>query len=262
MIPLIEEQNRLALLGTCFTFGLFLLLLPSWAKLRWNKNKTWVSLGLNFTNLKSFSKNFLKGFFIAFSLIAFVLIPIFYGQWGDFVDSIGFKYLWNAIWLGLFVGFAEEMIFRGWLLNEINLLLSSVRALFLQAMFFSFSHVIAFIKSDLGGFELIFLLFGLFLLGLVLGLIRILDHGSISGCIGLHGGLVGLWFFINSDLIDIDQSTPTWLIGPGGLSPNPIGSLTAIFSLLGILFFYRTAFAMAGRPCNGARRASSRGETP
>ena len=168
----------------------------------------------------------------------------------------------NAIVLGLVVGFAEELIFRGWLLNEANLFLSPISSISFQAILFSLAHIFAFIKSGLGVIELISLLFGLFLLGLVLGLLRVLDHGSIIGCIGLHGGLVGIWFFINSSLIDISFSTPIWLIGPGGESPNPIGSFTAILCFVAILVYYRTAFAIAGRPFNGARNASSKEETP
>ena len=109
---------------------------------------------------------------------------------------------------------------------------------------------------------MIALLIGLFLLGLVLGLRRILDQGSLSGCIGLHGGLVGLWFFVNTDLIDVSQNTPTWLIGPGNSAPNPIGSVVSIICLTLVLLFYRTAFAIAGRPCKGARKASSNGAIP
>ncbi len=262
LLPFIQEQNKLDLLGTFFTFGLFLILLPSWAEFRWKKQETWLSLGLGFVNKTFFYKTYLKGLIMAVALIFFILIPIFYGRWVEFADPLGFTYLLNAIFLGLVVGFAEELIFRGWLWNEANLLLGPIWGIPVQAMFFSFSHIIAFLKLDLGLFELIALLFGLFLLGLVLGIRRILDNGSISGCIGLHGGLVGLWFFINVDIIDISKTTPTWLIGPGRFSPNPIGSFTGILCLLLILFFYRTALANAGRPSNGARNASSRGAIP
>jgi len=262
LIPFLEDKDRLELLGTLFTFSLFLILLPSWAKLRWNQLKIWSALGFNFKDTKTFVKTFLKGFSIAVGLISCVLVPIFYGRWGHFVNPLGFIYLWNGVLLGLVVGFAEELIFRGWLFNEGKVLLGPTGGIHFQAILFSLSHIVGFIKSDLDLLELIFLLLGLFLLGLVLGLRRILDRGSISGCIGLHGGLVGLWFFINADLIDISRYTPTWLIGPGELSPNPIGSFTGICCLLVILFCYRTAFAIAARPCNGARNASSRGATP
>ena len=106
------------------------------------------------------------------------------------------------------------------------------------------------------------MLFGLFLLGLALALRRILDHGSLIGCIGLHGGLVGVWFLVNSSLLDISINIPSLLIGPGGLSPNPVGSLIGICGLGLILVNYWKALAMAGRPFNGERKASFNDVTP
>ena len=107
-----------------------------------------------------------------------------------------------------------------------------------------------------------YLLAGLFLLGLLLSLRRILDKGSLIGSIGLHGGLVGSWFFINSDVINISPNAPSWITGPGDLAPNPIGGMVAISALCLILSFYRTAFAMARLPLRGERNASSKGAIP
>ena len=90
----------------------------------------------------------------------------------------------------------------------------------------------------------------------MLALQRILDHGSLIGCIGIHGGLVGVWFLANFVFLDISSNIPTILIGPGNLSPNPIGSLTGILGLGATLVNYWKAFAMAGRPFNGERKAS------
>ena len=140
---------------------------------------------MNFTNPKIFCTIFSKGFLTAVGLISCVLIPILCGHWITFVDPLDFTYLVNAILLGLVVGFAEELIFRGWLLNEANLFLGPISSISFQAIFFSLSHIIAFLKSGLGVFELIFLLFGLFLLGLmlglVLGLMSLVRSGTKSG---------------------------------------------------------------------------------
>jgi membrane protease YdiL (CAAX protease family) len=46
----------------------------------------------------------------------------------------------NGLLLGLGVGFAEELLFRGWLLGELSLLLGGQRALGLQAALFSLVH--------------------------------------------------------------------------------------------------------------------------
>ena len=139
-----------------------------------------------------------------------------------------------------------------------NLIFGSRWGIFIQAGIFSLAHI-PFRWGVIGSLSVSF---GLFLLGIVLGIRRTLDGGSLIGCISLHGGLVGIWFFLTSNFIDILSNTPTWIVGPGGASPNPIGSFISIFLLLLIIFNYRTAFAIAGRPSNGARNASSRGATP
>ena len=105
------------------------------------------------------------------------------------------------------------------------------------------------------------LFFGLFLLGLVLGLIRRIDNGSLWGCVGLHGGLVGSWFVVTSG-IQLSSDTPVLLFGPGGSNLNPIGGLLGICALSVILLLQRTAWAIAGPPFNGARNASSSGASP
>ena len=86
------------------------------------------------------------------------------------------------------------------------------------------------------------LLSGLLLLGLVLALKRQDERGSLWGCIGLHGGLVGGWFLANQNLLMIDPSAPMWLVGPGGAHANPLGGMVAILSLttIGAKLFLRT----------------------
>ncbi|AAQ00697.1 Metal-dependent membrane protease [Prochlorococcus marinus subsp. marinus str. CCMP1375] len=257
------EQNDLSLVGTLFTFTFFLFTLPSWVKFRWRYRKPSLALGLSGLASKHSVRSFFRGFCWAGVLLVCILAPIFLGSWGDLVGGgISIANFINAVFLGIGVGFAEELVFRSWLWGEANLLVGASKGIFLQAGIFSLAHLSALIKSDLSFVELISLLIGLFLLGLVLALRRILDNGSLSGCIGLHGGLVGLWFLIDADLIEILPTTPTWIVGPGSVTPNPIGGLIGIVCLALTLFCYRTAFAIAERPSNGARNASAKGATP
>ena len=72
------------------------------------------------------------------------------------------------------------------------------------------------------------ILSGLFFLGILLSLIKLKDNNSLWGCIGLHGGLVGLWFITNNGLLDISKDYPKWIFGPG----NPLGGILGIFIML------------------------------
>ena len=85
---------------------------------------------------------------------------------------------------------------------------------------------------------MISILTGLFLLGILLALIRLKDRSSLWGCIGLHGGLVGLWFFTNNGLLEISEDAPKWLVGPGTLNTNPLGGIFGIFLMIVFCFFY------------------------
>ena len=85
--------------------------------------------------------------------------------------------------------------------------------------------------------QMISILFGLFLLGILLSLIRIKDNNSLWGCAGLHGGLVGIWFLINNGLIEISKDAPIWLVGPGKINTNPLGGIYGITLLIVFLLF-------------------------
>jgi MYXO-CTERM domain-containing protein len=136
----------------------------------------------------------------------------------------------NALLLGLGVGFAEELLFRGWLMGELTLLLGGQRALWLQAAVFSLVHS----RFNLPPLQLLGLLAGLLLLGLALGLQRRADGGLLWGAIGLHGGLVGGWFLLGQGLVQVSATAPSWLIGPA----NPIGGVMGWLGL-GLLVLVR-----------------------
>ena len=252
------NSENLSLLGTVITFCFFLLSLPGWTRHRWGVVKPWVAIGLSEPFKLRTIIAFVKGFCLAFLLITVVLFSLWSGSWLKSFSVINLDQLINAIFLGIGVGIAEELIFRGWLLGEMIRLLGSRVGVFTQAVLFSLSHI----RFQLPLSELIVLLFGLFLLGLVLGIRRSLDKGSLWGAIALHGGLVGGWFLINSGLILIDLNAPSWLVGPGGVNPNPIGGVGAIISLSLILFYERKALIGVGRSLDITVRASSKGQSP
>ena len=227
------DKENLSLIGTIFTFLIFIFSLPKWFKLRWGVINTWKLLGIN-----KIDKNinlfifFLRGFLLSVILISLILVPIIGTKWGYWIGTISPDIFINAIFLILGVGFAEELIFRGWLLEELKKQFGLKKAILGQAFIFSIVHI----GFDLPFLQMLSILTGLFLLGILLSLIRLKDKNSLWGCIGLHGGLVGLWFITNNGLLEISKNSPKWLVGPGTINTNPLGGIFGI-SLMAIFCF-------------------------
>ena len=227
-------KENLSLIGTFFTFIIFVASMPRWFELRWNLQNTWILLGVNkIDNRQKMIFYFLKGFLYSIILLALILIPLIRYKWASWEGTISPEILLNAMLLVIVVGFAEELIFRGWLLEELKNQFGLKKAVISQAILFSFVHL----GFNLPFLQMISILFGLFLLGILLSLIRLKDDNCLWGCIGLHGGLVGLWFVINNGLINIYNMAPIWLVGPGNVNTNPLGGLYGI-NLLFVLLIY------------------------
>ena len=247
--------DQLSLTGTVLSFVLFLLVMPRWAALRWSELRPWAALGIRGAKPQEQpapAAALLKGLLIAAGLLMVITSVVLIDGSGNWRGEVDATQLTNAVLLCLGVGFAEELIFRSWLWTELQEMIGSRRAALAQASIFSLVHT----RFNLGLGAMGGLLIGLFLLGMVLTRQRQSDRGSLWGCIGLHGGLVAGWFLLQNGLLQLSPNAPPWLVGPGGNSPNPLGGLVGISSLLVLLLIQRTAVAKALRPSTGARRAS------
>ena len=227
------DKEILSLVGTIFTFLIFVFSLPKWFHIRWGFKNAWTLLGIsNIGRNGNFIFYFIKGFLLSTILISLILFPIITAQWGTWIGRISIEIILNAIFLIIGIGFAEELIFRGWLLEEFKKQFGFKKAIILQSALFSIVHI----GFDLPFWQMISILTGLFLLGILLSLIRLKDKNSLWGCIGLHGGLVGLWFITNNGLLEISKNSPKWLVGPGTINTNPLGGIFGI-SLIAIFCF-------------------------
>ena len=247
--------DQLSLTGTVLSFVLFLLVMPRWAALRWSVSQPWAALGIYGANPQEQpapAAALLKGLLIAAGLLMVITSVVLIDGSGNWRGEVDATQLTNAVLLCFGVGFAEELIFRSWLWTELQEMIGSRPAALAQASIFSLVHT----RFNLGLGAMGGLLIGLFLLGMVLARQRQSDRGSLWGCIGLHGGLVAGWFLLQNGLLQLSPNAPPWLVGPGGHSPNPLGGLIGILSLLILLLTQRTAVANALRPSTGARRAS------
>ena len=252
------SSNNLSIIGTIISFILFLVVLPSWGSIRWKTNNLWLSIGLDFNDKFKALKIFFSGFIFSVFLIFILFMFCFICGWIDRVGYVKFTEFLNAILLIIGIVFAEEIVFRGWLMEEMTLLFGLRRGIILQSTIFSLAHY----RSDIGLLALIPFLTGLFLFGLVLTLRRTIDRGSLWGCIGLHGGLVGIWYLFDSGMVVFSIDTPYFLLGPSRNMVNPIGSVIGITILLITIFFQRRLFARTGRFLASTVNASSKDDIP
>jgi membrane protease YdiL (CAAX protease family) len=242
------RPDQVALLGTLVSFVLLLLTLPARLRRAWGEERPWRSLGVA-TTLSAGLLAFLRGLQKALVLLALVtagLLASGHGRWNGSLDAGAAL---NALLLLLGLGFAEELLFRGWLWGELARLPGGgppggPRALVAQAVIFGLVHP----WHRVSGPGSLALLGGLFLLGLVLGLERRADGGVLWGAVGLHGGLAGGWFLLRDGLVSVGPAAPAWLIGPGEASPNPIGGLVGWLGLGALLWLLRRCWRVSGPP--------------
>ena len=229
------EKENLSLIGTIFTFLLFLFFLPYWFYIKWEISSTWVLLGITKNKLLKNFIHFSQGILFSLVLITLILIPILKSNYIDITGEINSEVLKQTVFYILVLGFAEELFFRGWFFEELKLLFGTKTGMIGQALLYSFVHHI----SDTTIWNIIGLRLGWFLLGILLYLIRQKDKGSLWRCIGIHGGLVGIWYFLNEVFIKISVQAPSYIVGPftDNLS-NPLGSFCGIGLLLILCIFF------------------------
>jgi len=234
------RADQVDLAGLAVSLVLLLVTLPLRLRRVWGVAHPWQQLGLVPANhvpacRRAVIQALLRGLLKALLLLApLTLLLVWLGQ-ARWLGELNGAALANAIALVLGVGFAEELVFRGWLWGELKRLLDAQRALLAQAGLFALLHP----WYRLPGPEAAALLGGLVLLGLALALQRRADGGLLWGAVGLHGGLVGGWFALQNGLIELSPASPGWLVGPGGANPNPIGGLFGWLGLLTLLWVRR-----------------------
>ena len=232
------SKEALSLIGTIFTFFLFIFLMPKWFNFRWQIRNSWSTLGLNNKTILNNILSFSQGIIFALILLILILIPLLNKNYIAFSGGLSSDIILNGILLTFGIGVAEEIIFRGWLLEDLKLQFGIKVALISQSIVFSLAHI---------GFKMPFwntlgILLGLFTLGILCSIIRLKDEGSLWGAIGLHGGLVGIWFVLNNGLINISKEAPNWLVGYGAANTNPLGGLYGISLLIISCIFYFLKF--------------------
>ncbi len=228
-VYLIFRESSSVFLGILI-YVLFTGLIWFWGHRVAGQARPYAYYGLVWNRL--FFLELLTGFvlgFIALFLLMQLQVSLGWLRWQsdiNWTNAVG-----SGILTGLAVGFAEELLFRGLLLTEMQKDYGLGRSLWFNSGFFAITHFIksepiALLISRLVQFP------GLMLLGMTLIWARRSQNGSLGLAIGLHGGLVGAFYIVNTtNWIKANQVVPEWVTGVGG---NPLAGIMGL-SFLGAI---------------------------
>jgi hypothetical protein len=213
-------------------FGFFLLSVQFWGRNVYQESRLLKRYGFHDTRQNGL--NLLKGLSIGllFTLGLFVLEGGL--GWLEFQTPSHElpRIILEGFASGLGVGLAEELVFRGWLLDELERDYRPKVSLSADAVIFAVLH---FIKPLSEMIRTLPQFPGLVLLGLTLVWSKRSHKNSLGISIGLHGGLVWGYYIINvGKLVQYSGQVSPWITG---VDSNPIAGLTGLL-LLGILAFW------------------------
>lgn len=127
------------------------------------------------------------------------------------------------------VGFAEEMLFRGWILSELERDYSPRTALISASLVFAILHFIKPLNLILATWSQFA---GLMMMSVVLAIARRRCGGRLGVAIGLHGGLVWCYYIVNTThWLKPTGVAPEWVTG---ISGNPIAGIMGLLFLMAI----------------------------
>lgn len=220
-----------------FLYCLFIGLIGVWGRNVVKTKKPYAHYGLIF-NLAS-GREWLLGLGIGVAvLFTLMQVQVFLG-WQSWQAGANWQgAVLSGLLTGIGVGFAEELLFRGWFLTELNQDYSRRRSLVICSLIYAVLHFlkpIDFILAAWVQFP------GLVLLGICLVLARRMCHGSLGFAMGLHGGLVWGYYVVNTThWLKPTKAVPEIYTGING---NPLASILGIgfLAVLAIVLNFRSA---------------------
>jgi uncharacterized protein len=229
---LVKDSNLATILTMGLLFVEFIILVAQWGKRVYRQTNLFASYGL--VNTKQNGFELLIGLAIGI-LLVFSLFAV-QGLFG-FVSWQNSHNLPKIIAEGLLsalgVGFAEELVFRGWLLDELRRDYNDRISARSNILIFALSHFIKPVEVMLRTWPQ---LPGLLLLGSILIWGKRNCQNRLGLSIGLHAGLVWGYYTIDiGQLVRYSGSVPDWVTGVNG---NPLAGA------IGLLFLSVLAIGM------------------
>ncbi len=237
------DSNIVSIVTMLALYSEFIFLLRLWGQKVHQQSHPLKSHGLVKTrkNWLELLRSIFLGLFSLFCLF------LFEGWLGWLTWQMPTKFLANIVLEGLIialgVGLAEELLFRGWLVDELQWDYGNKVSLWVSSTLYAGVHFVkplAEIWRTLPSFP------GLLLLGLTLGWGRLIHQGRLGFPIGLHAGFVWGYYIINvGNLVRYSGQVPDWVTG---IDSNPLaGGMGLLFlSLIALSVWQIPKFPQRG----------------
>ncbi len=225
----IDDRNLTSILSMAILYGEFILLVRWWGKRYYKEPHLLRRYGLEIGRRNGVE--WLQGIAIALTSLATLFAVETLCGWVSWQPSrvaLPMLILEGAI-VAIAVGFAEELFFRGWLLDELRRNYSDRVSRRTNAIVFAALHFI----KPLGEIVRTFPQFpGLILLGWMLVAAKERKGDRLGFPIGLHGGFVwGIYLLNVGELVEYSDRVPNWITG---IDNNPLAGVAGIVFLFAI----------------------------
>ncbi len=242
-----QDANLASILAIALLYIEFIILVRFWGKKVYQQPHLLRRYGLEISR-RNFQK-FFQGLGIGlFSLFGLFILEIFLGWvvWQSPSEKLP-QFILEGLFVSIGIGFAEELLFRGWLLDELERDYKPKVALWVSSIVYAGLHFI----KPVGEIFLTWPQFpGLVLLGLIFVLAKRSSRKKLGKAteqkqellglpIGIHAGFVWGYYIINvGGLVKYSGVVAEWVVGVNG---NPLAGLTGLLFLGAIALWMRNS---------------------
>jgi len=223
---LVEDGNLESIFTMVLLYGEFIFWVRLWGKKIYQRDKILTDYGLELSSLNGV--DFCQG--LSLGVLSIILLFGVQGLLGWILWQPPKAFIVQIVLEGLLVaggiGFAEELLFRGWLLDELNRDYDPRLSTAINAILFAVAHFIrpiSAIISTLPQFP------ALVLLGLTQVWGKHKKRGRLGLPMGLHSGLVWGYYIINvCGLVQPSGVVPDWVTG---VNNNPLQGIVGMLGM-------------------------------
>lgn len=226
---LIFDANTFSIVVMTVLFIEFFVLLWVWVRHGYQERVVFRRYGLDLSRLNQIE--FIYGLLLGLgSLVLLLMSQAALGWLVLRSPNPGFgRIVVEGLLVALGISACEELIFRGWIFDELCRDFRRSIALWGSTLSYAVLHFIRPLNEILYTAPQFI---GLLVLGLALGWAKLGNQGRIGGSIGLHTGLVWGFYMANvGNMIHYNPSVSEWLTG---INQNPLAGIAGL-SLLGAI---------------------------